>query len=213
MNTPRENGPARVLVLDNRDSFVFNLVEELRRAGAETRTVRCDLSLERLEGHLAEFCPDLVLLSPGPGRPESAGAMMPWLASDPALPVLGVCLGHQALALAAGGEVGRAPRMAHGRAQPIDLAPDPLFDGLPSRFVAARYHSLAVTRVPGSMRVIATCRDEGHELVMALRDTRRPRVGVQFHPESFLTPWGSRLLANALTWARQQVAAREEARR
>lgn len=204
---------ARVLVLDNKDSFVFNLVEELRRAGAETRTVRCDLTLGRFEEHLAELDPDLVLLSPGPGRPEDAGAMMPWLASDPDRPILGVCLGHQALALAAGGEVARAPRMAHGRAQAIELTDDPLFAGLPSRFVAARYHSLTVTRVPESMRVIATCRDEGHELVMALRDTRRPRIGVQFHPESFLTPWGSRLIANVLAWARERRGAREEAKR
>lgn len=205
------SGPSRVLMIDNRDSFVFNLVDELARTGAEVITLRGNLALDMLERRLTALAPDLVVLSPGPGRPEDAGAMVAWLESEPEIPVLGVCLGHQALAVAAGGVVERAPRPVHGRTSAIDLAPDPLFKGFSTPLVGARYHSLVVTRVPESMDVIATTRDEGMELVMAMRHRRLCQVGLQFHPESILTPVGgllvTRFLTEALAWNRSRARA------
>jgi anthranilate synthase/aminodeoxychorismate synthase-like glutamine amidotransferase len=195
---------ARVLVLDNRDSFVFNLVDELRSRGAAVETVRSDLPLSALGGRLLTSNPHLVVLSPGPGRPESAGVIVEWLKSRPAVPVLGICLGHQALAVAEGGEVGPAPRPVHGRKFRIDCAPDePLFEGLGGSFVAARYHSLTVTRVPPSMRVVATALDSGERLTMAIRHRSRCWLGLQFHPESILTPHGPTILRRFLDEARR----------
>jgi anthranilate synthase component II len=209
--TRSEKGPARglarararALVLDNRDSFVFNLVDELRSRGVAVETVRSDLPLLALERRLLALDPHLVVLSPGPGRPESGGVMVDWLRSRPAVPVLGVCLGHQAMAIAAGGEVGPAPRPVHGRSFRIDVDRDePLFDGLGGSFVAARYHSLSVTRVPESMRVVATALDSGERLTMAMRHESLPWLGLQFHPESILTPHGGTILWRAFEEAR-----------
>ncbi|HXV60345.1 MAG TPA: aminodeoxychorismate/anthranilate synthase component II [Vicinamibacteria bacterium] len=183
----------RVLVLDNRDSFVFNLVDEFRSRGARVETLRTSLSLEELESHLVKMAPHLVVLSPGPGRPEDAGIMLRWLETDPTVPVLGICLGHQALAVAAGGTVDPAPAPVHGRSERIVVSADePLFELLAPSFHAARYHSLVVSRVPDSMKVIATTADGN--LVMALRHRERCRVGLQFHPESILTPSGRQIL-------------------
>jgi anthranilate synthase component 2 len=184
----------RALVIDNRDSFVFNLVEELRRRHVEVRTVRNEIHLGDLNECLSRFAPDLVLLSPGPGRPEARGVMIPWLETRPTIPVLGVCLGHQALVVASGGCVGKARRLVHGRASSIRLKPDPLFEGIPSPLVAGRYHSLVATRVPQSMEVIATTTEEGQETVMAVRHRELCQVGLQFHPESILTPYGGEIL-------------------
>ena len=185
----------RVLVLDNRDSFVFNLVDEFASRGAATRTLRSNLALAAFQRALIDFDPHLVVLSPGPGRPEDAGVMVEWLRSEPDVPVLGICLGHQALAVAAGGVVSRAPRPVHGRKSLIDMTPDePLFEGLGSTLTAGRYHSLVVTEVPESMKVIASTRDRGETLVMALRHRHRCQLGLQFHPESILTPLGRKLL-------------------
>jgi anthranilate synthase component 2 len=189
----------RVLVLDNRDSFVFNLVDEIASKGARVETLRSGLSLEALEGRLASFAPHLVVLSPGPGRPEEAGVMVEWLRTDPAIPVLGICLGHQAMAIALGGEVGPAPRPVHGERHWIDVdADEPLFEGLGNPLLAARYHSLVVTLVPESMRVVATALDGGGRLAMAMRHRRLPWLGLQFHPESILTPHGRTLIGRFL---------------
>lgn len=186
----------RVLVLDNRDSFVFNLVDELRSQGARVETLRSGLALEALERVLESFSPDLVVLSPGPGRPEESGVMVDWLRTDPAVPILGICLGHQAMAVAAGGEVGPAPRPVHGQRHWIDVdGEDPVFAGLGTPILAARYHSLVVKRVPHSMKVVATAQDAGERLVMAMRHRALPRLGLQFHPESILTPHGRTILA------------------
>lgn len=195
----------RLLVLDNRDSFVFNLVDEFRTRGASVTTLRSNLPLSMLESALEDLEPDLVVLSPGPGRPEDAGVMVEWLRRDPTVPVLGICLGHQALAVAAGGEVGRAPRPVHGEADRIRLSEDPVFRGVGATLKAARYHSLVVTRVPPTMRVIATAEQDGVSLVMALRHETRCRVGLQFHPESILTPRGRGLLHRFLDEARAFV--------
>src|SRR5439155_17827438 len=116
---------ARVFVLDHKDSFVFLLGEQFARRGAEVRTLRTDLPLPLLQQRVTEFAPHLVVLSPGPGRPEDAATTVAWLRTGPDLPLLGVCLGHQALAVACGGEVGRAPEPAHGVGTELALADDP----------------------------------------------------------------------------------------
>jgi len=190
----------RVLVLDHRDSFVFNLVDELARLAADVVVLRTDLSLAALDARLSAHDPDLVVLSPGPGHPRDAGVMVPWLATRPGRPVLGVCLGMQAMALAEGGAVGRAPDVVHGRATPLTHDGHPAFADLPGRIQAARYHSLAVTRVPDALRVVARTDDE-HRLPMALAHRSLPWLGVQFHPESILTPDGSALTAAILRHA------------
>lgn len=196
----------RVLVVDNRDSFVFNLVDEFASRGVATLTLRSTIELAELERALAEFDPHLVVLSPGPGRPEDAGVMVEWLETEPDVPVLGVCLGHQAMAVAAGGAVTRAPRPVHGRASTIDtVADEPLFDGLGATLTAARYHSLVVSEVPASMKVIASTSDGDETLVMGLRHRHRCRVGVQFHPESILTPRGGKLIWRFFDEAREYI--------
>lgn len=190
---------ARVLVLDNRDSFVFNLVDEFGRRGAKVLTLRSNIPLETLDEHLLRFQPQMVVLSPGPGRPEDAGVMVEWLRTEPAIPVLGICLGHQAIAVACGGSVERATELVHGRASRIHLRRDPLFEGIPSPLKAGRYHSLVVTEVPETLEVIATANENGLELVMGIRHRRLPHVGLQFHPESILTPHGGQLLWRFVT--------------
>ena len=186
---------ARILMVDNRDSFTFNLVDEIERRGGSVTTIRGDAPLDAMDARMNALRPHAVLLSPGPGRPEDAGLMVPWLRRDPAVPVLGVCLGHQAMGVAFGGKVGRAPEPVHGKAEGIDLEEDPLFKGLPTRIPVARYHSLAVTVVPESFRVIASLAHGASSLCMAMRHRTKLRVGFQFHPESVLTPHGSTLLA------------------
>jgi anthranilate synthase/aminodeoxychorismate synthase-like glutamine amidotransferase len=187
----------RVLVLDHRDSFVFTLVDHFARLGADVRTLRTSVSLPQLQSYMSDFDPALVLLSPGPGHPSSAGVMLPFLRTAPQVPIAGVCLGHQALALAAGGEVARATQPVHGRASEVEHDGDPIFAGIPRRFAAGRYHSLAVTNVPAEFEVIARAADDPR-LVMAIRHRTLPQIGLQFHPESVLTPFGARLVQNLL---------------
>lgn len=194
----------RALVIDNRDSFVFNLVEEFRRRSAVVSTLRSGIDLDTLQEHVVRFDPDLVVLSPGPGRPQEAGVMVPWLRTGPSIPVLGICLGHQALVVAAGGRVERAPELVHGRASPIRLLPDPLFQGISTPFVAGRYHSLVAVEVPETLKVIATTSMGGVELIMGVRHRYRCQVGLQFHPESVLTPQGGRLISRFVEEARSR---------
>jgi anthranilate synthase/aminodeoxychorismate synthase-like glutamine amidotransferase len=184
-------------VLDHRDSFVFTLVDHFARLGATVSTLRTSITLAQLQHALEEFDPDLILLSPGPGRPEGAGVMVPFLQTGSTVPIVGVCLGHQAMAVAAGGSVVMAPVPVHGRASSIVHFGDDLFAGIPRRFRAARYHSLVVEGVPPEFEALARS-DEDPSLVMAMRHVSLPRIGLQFHPESVLTPFGARLIANLL---------------
>ena len=187
---------ARILMVDNRDSFTFNLVDELERRGATVTTIRGDAPLEAMHARVRELLPHAVLLSPGPGHPADAGIMVPWLRGEPNVPVLGVCLGHQALGVAYGGVVGRAPEPVHGKAEQVTCVDDPLFRGLPRLLPVVRYHSLAVTVLPDVFRSIASLEHQGKAVCMAMRHTTKLRVGFQFHPESVLTPHGSALMAN-----------------
>jgi anthranilate synthase component 2 len=184
-----------ILVVDNYDSFTFNLVQLLTVAGAEVEVVRNDAAA--VDDLLARR-PDGILLSPGPGRPEEAGVCLPLLARRPALPLFGVCLGHQAIGASFGAEVGRAPAPRHGKTSSIRHDGKGLFAGLPNPFEATRYHSLEVRRssLPEELEAVAWSEDDG--LLMGLRHRELPYWGVQFHPESVLTTAGPRLIGNFL---------------
>lgn len=188
---------ARILVVDHRDSFVFILSEQFLRMGVELEVYRGDLTLAELESRIDAFDPDLVVLSPGPGHPKDAVTTIEWLMTGADVPVLGVCLGHQAIGLVSGAKVERGPAPVHGRACAVRLGDDPLLAGLVDPFPAARYHSLVVSDLPDTLHPIAVT-DDDDEIVMAMRRVDRPWVGLQFHPESFLTPGGSELLARIL---------------
>lgn len=185
----------RVLVVDNHDSFVHTLVGYLRELGATTEMVEADAAdaLTRM-GSI-----DAVLVSPGPGAPADAGASVEVVreAAATGVPLLGVCLGHQAIAVAFGAAVGEAPDLMHGMTSPVHHDGSDLFAGLPQPFAATRYHSLAVAAgtVPPELAVTART-DAG--TIMALAHRRHPILGVQFHPESVLTEGGYRLLGNWL---------------
>jgi len=184
-----------LLVLDNYDSFTYNLVQYLEDLGAETRTVRND---ELTVDDAVALDPERVVISPGPGTPDRAGislALIERLAG--AVPVLGVCLGHQAIAVAHGGRVVPAADVVHGRTSEVRHDGLGLFCGLPNPLVATRYHSLAVERasLPGGLEVSAECADG---TIMGVRHREWPLAGVQFHPESILTVAGKTLLANFL---------------
>ena len=188
----------RVLVVDNYDSFVYNLVQYLGELGADPIVRRHDaVSLDEA----AELAPDAVLVSPGPGRPEEAGVsveMIRWAAGR--IPVLGVCLGHQCIGAAWGARVERAPQVMHGKTSQIHHDGSGLFSGLSSPLEATRYHSLIVeeSSLPDELEVVATS-DDG--LVMGLRHRDLDVEGVQFHPESILTEDGHGLLSNFLARA------------
>ena len=185
--------PRRVLVVDNYDSFVFNIVQYLAQLGADCTVVRND---EVDMASVGQY--DGVLLSPGPGIPEKAGVCVELVRETAgSVPVLGVCLGHQAIAAAYGAVVERAPELLHGKTSEVEHEGVGVLAGLPSPFTATRYHSLSVRdgSMPDELEV--TARTPGG-VIMALRHRDLPLEGVQFHPESVLTEGGHRLLANWL---------------
>ena len=185
--------PRRILVVDNYDSFVFNLVQYLAQLGADCTVLRND---ELAAGDARGY--DGVLLSPGPGTPEKAGVCVDLVREvEGDVPVLGVCLGHQAIAVAHGAVVERAPELLHGKTSEVEHEGAGVLAGLPTPFTATRYHSLAIepATVPGELEV--TGRTAGG-VIMAVLHRELPLEGVQFHPESVLTQGGHRLLANWL---------------
>jgi anthranilate synthase component 2 len=187
-----------ILVVDNYDSFTWNLVHYLAELGAETRVVRND-GLTAAEAWALK--PEAVLLSPGPCTPNEAGICLSLLESAPLeMPIFGVCLGHQAMGQAFGGDVIRAKALMHGKTSPIEHEGKSVFAGLPSPFTATRYHSLAVKRetLPEVLEVTAWTADGE---IMGLAHKTRPIHGVQFHPESIATEHGHDLLANFLDLA------------
>jgi anthranilate synthase/aminodeoxychorismate synthase-like glutamine amidotransferase len=196
----RDNGAVpRVLVIDNYDSFVYNLVQYLGELGAEPVVHRHDaVSLDEMR----TLEPDAVLVSPGPGRPADAGLSNEAIRAfgETGTPVLGVCLGLQCIGDLYGGSIVRAPRVMHGKTSEISHTGVGVFAGLPDPFTATRYHSLVVARdtVPEALEITAEAEDG---LVMGLRHREFPIEGVQFHPESILTDGGHQLLANFLAAA------------
>jgi para-aminobenzoate synthetase component 2 len=186
---------ARILVIDNYDSFVYTIVGYLRQMGAETTVVRNDVASAL--GEVPDY--DGVLVSPGPGTPAEAGISQDVIRACAAsgTPMLGICLGHQALAEAYGATVSHAPELMHGKTSQVEHEGAGVLDGLASPFTATRYHSLAVEppTVPEELKVTART---ASGIVMGLQHRHLPLHGVQFHPESVLTEGGHRLLANWL---------------
>ena len=194
-----------IVVIDNYDSFTYNLVQYLGTLGAEVSVRRNDaVTVDELKA----MEPDGLLISPGPGEPRDAGVSEDAIrALSGTLPILGVCLGHQALGEVFGGKVVRAPRLMHGKTSPILHKGRGLFAGLDNPFEATRYHSLIVERetLPGTLEVVAWT-PEGE--IMGLKHQSHETWGVQFHPESVLTSRGLDLIANFLTLCRQRAGAR-----
>ena len=190
-----------LLVIDNYDSFTYNLVQYLGELGAEVVVRRNDaIGVEEI----GELAPSAIVLSPGPCTPKEAGvsveAIRRWGST---IPILGVCLGHQAIGEAYGGEVIRAERVMHGKTSQIEHDGTGIFAGLPSPMQVMRYHSLIVERrtMPGSLEIVAVASDDPTE-VHAVKHREHPVYGVQFHPESVMTPQGKSLLENFLELAR-----------
>lgn len=190
--------PTRILVVDNYDSFVYTIVGYLQQLGAETVVVRNDAvpPAEKRRGF------DGVLVSPGPGTPAEAGSSIDVIreCAGDGTPMLGVCLGHQALGEVFGGTVTHAPELMHGKTSEVEHDGRGVLAGLPVPFTATRYHSLAVVdgTVSDELEVTATVAGEGRTIIMGLQHRTLPLYGVQFHPESVLTEGGHRLLANWL---------------
>ncbi len=192
----RHNAPmaAKILVIDNYDSFVFNLVQYLQQLGAECTVVRNDAVVA---AEAANY--DGVLISPGPGTPEKAGISIEMIkyCAEHSIPLFGVCLGHQAIGVAFGATVSRAPELLHGKTSLVYHQQEGVLADLPSPFTATRYHSLCVEKnsVPKTLHITGST-DSG--LVMSMEHTSLPIQGVQFHPESVLTEHGHQMLANWL---------------
>jgi anthranilate synthase/aminodeoxychorismate synthase-like glutamine amidotransferase len=205
-----------ILVIDNYDSFTFNLVQALQAAGAEVRVVRNDaIDRSELESLADDGAADLrgIVISPGPGDPDDAGVSVASVevAAERSIPLLGVCLGMQSMAAAFGASIVRAPTLVHGQATEVTHDGAGLLEGMPPAFMAARYHSLAVdpATLPPELRV--TAMSEVDRVIMGIRHVALPMEGVQFHPESVLTPQGPHLLANFLRLAGEGEAARLDA--
>lgn len=200
-NVSETQSPIRVLMVDNYDSFTYNLVQYLGELGADLTVYRNDrITLDEIE----ELCPDRIVISPGPGVPSNAGISISLVRRfSGRIPVLGVCLGHQAIGEAFGGRVVRAETLMHGKTSWIHHEGDSIFVGLDSPFEATRYHSLIVERgnLPDCLLVNAWTEDG---IIMGFRHFEYPIFGVQFHPESIMTRMGKKLLENFLCYGRTQ---------
>lgn len=188
------------LVVDNYDSFTYNLVQMLLGADLEVVVLRNDAQSAT---EMLARRPQGIILSPGPGRPEDAGICLELMALEPPVPVLGVCLGHQVLGMAYGAEVGVAPVLMHGKTSEIRHRQVGIFKGLPNPFTATRYHSLEVKQgsLPAELEPLAWSPEE---TLMGMRHRQQPYWGVQFHPESILTVEGPRLVGNFIELCRSE---------
>jgi anthranilate synthase/aminodeoxychorismate synthase-like glutamine amidotransferase len=193
---------SRILVVDNYDSFTFNLVQLIGALGFDVRVLRNDAVAA---ADVLRDRPAAVVISPGPGRPESAGASMELVSAlSGRIPILGVCLGHQAIAAAFGARVVGAPHIVHGKTSRIRHDGSPLFSGMPPAFAATRYHSLVVEETSLRGTPLRACAHARDGTLMALRHQAHPTFGVQFHPESILSTYGPRLVANFLSGAERR---------
>ncbi len=201
MTTSQSTKNMKLYLLDNFDSFTYNLVDQFRSLGFEVLIYRNDVSADYLaEKLIVESGKAALVLSPGPGAPHEAGCMMELIGKVAGkVPMLGICLGHQAMVEYYGGKVERAPFVVHGKASPTIHNGEGVFANLPSPLPVARYHSLVATRVPDCLEVIATTED----MPMAVIHPQDKAVGFQFHPESILTTLGSTLLTQTLTYLTQ----------
>jgi anthranilate synthase component 2 len=193
----------KVLFIDNFDSFTYNLVDDFGKRHCQTKVYRADMKLDALKAIADELDPDLLVISPGPGNPDTAGVSLE--AVDyfkDKLPVFGVCLGHQVIVQYFGGTIGHAPEPMHGKPSRISHDGKGVFAGVENPLQAGRYHSLAATRLPDCLEKTA----EFDGIVMAVQHRELPIFGVQFHPESILTPAGGKVIANVL----QMAAARRQ---
>ncbi|MCB2378813.1 aminodeoxychorismate/anthranilate synthase component II [Hymenobacter sp. BT635] len=193
-----------LLLLDNFDSFTFNLLDYFQQLGATVQVVRNDVPL----ADLRQYSFDAIVLSPGPGTPAQAGCLMEIIREyHQRVPMLGVCLGHQALGEFFGARLERAARPMHGKVSEVACteAADPLFDGLPARIFVTRYHSLIINLLPPDLKPLAYTTDAAHEL-MVFRHRTYPVYGVQFHPEALLTTHGLALLSN---WVKCCIIAKD----
>ncbi|WP_407377131.1 anthranilate synthase component II [Methanobrevibacter sp.] len=183
-----------ILLIDNYDSFSYNLFQLVGEIDSDIRVVRNDkITLDEIH----QLNPDCIILSPGPGRPENAGICMDIVFEFyDMIPILGVCLGHQAICAAFGGEISHAKRLMHGKASKVSLDYDYLFKGLPSEISVGRYHSLSLNpdTLPDCLEVLSKARDDGE--IMAVKHKEYNIYGLQFHPESILTPDGLTILTN-----------------
>lgn len=193
-----------ILMIDNYDSFTYNIVQYLREMGAELQVVRNDAVT--LDG-VAALAPQALIISPGPGRPENAGISCDLIrAYSGRLPILGVCLGHQAIGLVFGGTIVHAKRLMHGKVSEVTADGEGVFEGLGQRpFKAMRYHSLALERATLPADLIITAEAEDGE-IMGIRHRTHPTEGIQFHPESIMTAVGKRILRNFLKRASRTSA-------
>lgn len=194
------NDILNVLFIDNFDSFTYNLVDEFEKRGCRVMVYRSDTTLDDLIVAGNAFSPDLLVLSPGPGNPDTAGVTLKAIGHfHDKLPIFGVCLGHQAIVQFFGGSIGHAPKAMHGKASRITHTNKGIFQGLENPLQAGRYHSLCSTRMPACLETVA----EFESIAMAVQHRSLPIYGVQFHPESILTPTGGRLIENLMETARQ----------
>tara|TARA_R110000850_G_scaffold59128_6_gene136840 strand:+ start:135 stop:770 length:636 start_codon:yes stop_codon:yes gene_type:complete len=202
--TTQANKPMKLYLLDNFDSFTYNLVDQFRSLGCEVVIYRNDVSADYVaEKLINETGKTALVLSPGPGAPHEAGCMMELIGKVAGkVPMLGICLGHQAMVEYYGGKVERAPFVVHGKASPTFHNGQGVFVNLPSPLPVARYHSLVATKVPDCLDVIATTDD----MPMAVLHPQHQAMGFQFHPESILTTLGSQLLTQTLAYLTQDHA-------
>jgi anthranilate synthase component 2 len=188
----------KVLFVDNFDSFTYNLVDDFCKRDCDAKVYRADTDLDQLEGIAEAMQPDLLVISPGPGNPQTAGVSLAAIdAFKGRLPIFGVCLGHQCIVEYFGGVIGHAPVPMHGKPSRIAHQGTGVFAGLENPLQAGRYHSLVATALPDCLEVTA----EFEGLPMGIRHRELPIHGVQFHPESILTPAGGRLIENVLALA------------
>jgi anthranilate synthase/aminodeoxychorismate synthase-like glutamine amidotransferase len=185
----------KVLFIDNFDSFTFNLVDEFEKRGCEIKVYRNNTDMRTINSVVTKFKPQLIVISPGPSTPEKAGNSIDIIKEYyEKIPIFGVCLGHQAITVAFGGKVEKAPKTVHGKPSKIVHDGQGMFKGIEQNFQAGRYHSLCSTEVPYCFEISA--RTEDKSVVMGIRHKDFPVIGVQFHPESVLTPVGKMIIDN-----------------